>query len=77
MGLSKDIKDMLKWMGIVFFSGTAGAGGMLLTMDLIGKHYSDMGNGLPLLVEGVHLKEGNHNGKIKKRFLHGARHTAS
>lgn len=68
MSKKKDVLDILKWMGIIVIGGVAGAGGMYLLTDGIQSHYANMSQGIPLLVDGVHMKKGDHNFVITDKF---------
>lgn len=68
MSKKKDVLDILKWMGIVVLGGVAGSGGMWLVLDAQENHFKNMGNGLCLLKDGVHMKQGEHNYVITDQF---------
>lgn len=70
MSKKKDILDILKWMGIGAIGGVAIAGGICLVSDGIQNHYAGMSKGIPLLVDGVHMKKGNHNYVITDKFYY-------
>ena len=68
MSLKNDIKDTLKWLGIFVLSGALGAGGAIFALDRIEDYHRRQGDGLPLLVDGVHMKQGDHNVVITDQF---------
>ncbi len=69
MGKKRDgIKGILKMAGIAIIGAAIGIGGMNLTLDLVDHHHASVADGLPLLANGVHLKEGEHNVVITEQF---------
>ena len=64
----KEIVDILKWGGIIVLGGAVLGGGAILAFDVQKNHFKDMSSGIPLLVDGIHLSQGDHNCVITESF---------
>ena len=69
MKKNNDISNFLKTMNIFVIAGAVGIGGGFLLVDGINKHYEKLSGGLPLLVDGAHLKAGTHKVVIGGQFM--------
>ena len=63
------IEKVLKNLKNISIGTLIGYAGLAVVYDQFGEVYSKMGEGLPLVNKGAHLKEGNHNVVVSDQFV--------